>query len=487
MKNIIKFILDDKVIEIDFSIQTKYNPTLTVLNYLRSLNNHKGIKEGCAEGDCGACTIVLAEINDNGVIQYKTIDSCLVFLPMINGKQIITIENLETFTQGKSKLHFVQKSLVDTNGTQCGYCTPGVVMSLFGIYKNYINPSKEIIENSLAGNLCRCTGYKSIVDAAQIENVRNRVDKFSYNENFILKALKEINLDRETIFIDNGKQKYIKPFSISEAIKYIKNNSDAIIINGSTDIALRQTKKNEFFPKIIDLSDVYDLKHIKENEKSYNIGSGTCIENLRKYFIVKLPELYEILTVFASLQIRNIATIGGNIASASPIGDLLPLLFAYRAKIKLKSLNNDRLVDIEKFILGYRKTDLKKDEIISEIIIPKNNGNKLIKSYKISKRKNLDIATVHGAFSIAIEKNIITDIIIAFGGMSDMTKRAINTEKFFLGKKWTRKNVELAMLILENEFTPLSDARASSNFRKVVAKNLLLKFFIESKLEKSTF
>lgn len=476
----IRFVLDEKPVEIDFREFPELKPTTTVLNYLRSFPFHKGVKEGCAEGDCGACTIVVAEVGAGKKLVYKTLDSCLVFLPMIHGKQLITVENLASHENRQQILHPVQQMLVETNGTQCGYCTPGIIMSLFGLYKNHHQPSREIIEDALTGNLCRCTGYQPILEAAQKVCNEQGKDHFSTREKETLALLTSINENRETIEIRTLAQTYFKPFSLSEALRIRREFPEAIVINGSTDVALRQTKKKENLEKILDLSAVEELKTWQEDNSEFVIGAGLSLEQLKYKSEENLPALHHILKVFGSLQIRNLATIGGNVGSASPIGDLLPLLFVYGARVVLRSSSSERILPIGTFITGYRKTELHPDELITEIRIPGPGPDDRIKSYKVSKRKDLDISTVSGAFRVLIRDGLVSEIFIAYGGMAATTKRAGKAEEFLWGKSWSRSVIEKAMPFIEEEFNPISDARSEAEYRRKVGKNLLLKFYVDT-------
>ena len=478
MQETIRFVFDDRIVEVGFSDSSIFKPTSTVLTFLRSLPSFKGVKEGCAEGDCGACTVVLAEIGSQGKLVYRTIDSCLVFLPMIHGKQLITVEHLAFYKERHRILHPVQEMLIKTNGSQCGYCTPGVVMSLFGLFKTHQNPSRETIEDFLTGNLCRCTGYQAILEAAQKACSGNGTDHFSQYEPGVIGMLKEITGNTDTFECTKGTQHYLKPFTLTEALRLRKAFPASVIINGSTDVALRQTKKKELLTGIIDLSGVEEMCHYAEDQDAFVLGAGLSLEKVRLFAKERLPALHNILKVFGSLQIRNMATLGGNIGSASPIGDTLPLLIAYKAKIRVCSHGAERTIGIGDFITGYRKIALGDDELITEIIIPKTGPETLVSSYKVSKRRDMDISTVSAAFRIELHKGTISEIILAYGGMAPAPVRAIKTENFLNGKSWSRSTIEDAMSVLDKEFTPISDARAEAGYRNTVAKNLLMKFYL---------
>jgi xanthine dehydrogenase small subunit len=475
----IEFLLDGRLQRITFNGQQAMKPSTTVLNYLRSLDNHKGVKEGCAEGDCGACTIVVASPGADGSLVYEALDSCLVFLPMIHGKQLITVENLSQKENGQKVLHPVQQTMVTQNGSQCGYCTPGFVMSMFALYKNHHNPSTEVVLDALTGNLCRCTGYNPIVKAAKEACCHEGKDHFSPHEKQVYEDLKIINGKNQDIELAGGNQKYFLPAGLESALQLRKKYPDALIVCGATDAALRQTKKFEHLPLIMDLSRVAEIKKFEETEDAFVFGAGVNLERMKQLTENKLDALHDMLVVFGSLQIRNMATIGGNIGSASPIGDTLPLLFVYKAMVELASeAGGRRTVHIEDFITGYRKTALKPGELIVSVTIPKPSADSVIKSYKVSRRIDLDISTVSAAFALKLSHdNRVESIAMAYGGMAAQTQRARSAETFLQGKAWNMENIQQAMSMVEKEFTPISDARSDAEARKIAASNLLLKFF----------
>ena len=474
--SILKFVLDGKIVHLDLSEGQPSKPTTTVLNYLRSLPNHKGVKEGCAEGDCGACSVVIAELNDHGKLSYNAFDSCLIMLPMLDGKQLITVENVGT----SDSLHPVQKAMVDSDGSQCGYCTPGFIMSMFALYKNHEKPSRAVIDDALTGNLCRCTGYRPIVEAATKACAVPMADSLSESEGEIIKLLHSIQQKKCSLSFHATAAHYDRPYSLEEALKLKKEFPEALFNNGATDNGLILTKKKIGIASIIDLGGIKELKTIEVKKDELIVGSGASLEQLKQACKKSHPALFDTLKVFGSLQIRNFATLGGNIGSASPIGDTPPILMAYKARIVLESLRGKREMLLEDFITGYRQTDLKDDELIYKIIIPKAGKGVKINWYKISKRKDLDISTVSAGFRVQIEKDKVEDIALFYGGMAEKTKRASKTEQVLKDQPWTQSVVEKAMKAVDDDFTPISDARASAAGRKVMARNLLMKFWSDT-------
>jgi xanthine dehydrogenase small subunit len=472
----IRFVLDGQIHEIGGG---SLPASTTVLDYLRLLSNHKGVKEGCGEGDCGACTIVIAELNEYGNLVYKAVNSCLMFLPMLHGKQLITIENLAIHEAGNIILHPVQQALVDHYGSQCGYCTPGMVMSMFALYKNFQNPNPAEIQDNLSGNLCRCTGYVSINEAVIEACKLGPLDHFTGNEDAVAEMLREILSDKRCLLLQNNSQTYFSAFSLEDALEVRDLYPGIRIVAGATDLAVIQNKKQLFSSLLLDISQCNDMDFVMEDHGAWYIGGACKLEYLREFMHERLSALSGVLEVFGSRQVRNSATIGGNICNASPIGDLLPLLMVLDCSLTLMSKNGKRQVKISDFITGYRQTLLTERELLVMITIPRPSGDSMLKSYKLSRRREVDISTVSAAFYM--NKHNPDTLRIAFGGMADRVKRASLTETFLSGKSWTRDAVEAAMDILESEFQPISDARAQADSRRILAGNLLLRFYLESR------
>jgi len=470
--NKIKFVWENKVYLIN-----NPDPNETILNYVRLKLKKTGTKEGCAEGGCGACTIVLGELENNKII-YKAINSCISFVPSLEGKQLILVEDL---VSKNGTLHPVQNAMIKYHGSQCGFCTPGFVMSLFAMYKNFSSYNNEKIQDSISGNLCRCTGYRPIIDAAKSLNKANRLDQFNKNIKKTLNLLKNIN--SENLSIKNGNKKYFSPKNINELKKIIKGNPNSIFLSGGTDLSLNITKERKEINNIISLNSIKELKFIKERNGYIEVGAVTSLKEFELFIKKYYPDFNSILKRYGSVQIRNVATIAGNIATASPIGDTLPLLLSLDAKIVLQKKSNKTVLPIKNFFVSYRKTRLKKEQFIHSIIIPIFKKN-IFKAYKISKRFDDDISSVCASFNLEIVNKKIKSVKIAYGGMAAIPKRAINCEKTLVNSILSEEIFNKAKKTLEKDFAPIDDVRASKDYRMEIAKNLLMKCFLEIKNRK---
>ena len=472
--SVVKFIHNNKIMEIQ-----DVDPNETLLNYIREKLNKTGTKEGCAEGGCGACTVVLGYLKNNKIF-YQSVNACIVFLPTIHGKQLILVEDL---VSKDGSLHPVQKSMVNFHGSQCGFCTPGFVMSLFSMYKNFSSFNKKIIKNSIAGNLCRCTGYQPIINAAKSLNNKNKVDQFYQTKNETIKLLKIINKKNNSLTINRIDKKYFAPQTINELKILLKKYPKSKILSGGTDLSLIVTKERKTINSIIYINSIKELNYIKKNKKYIEIGATTPLIEFESEIIKHYPDFKDILERYGSVQIRNVATIAGNIATASPIGDTLPLLLALNAKIVISNSKNDKILYLKDFFINYRKTKLKNGQFIKLIKIPLLQNN-IFKAYKISKRIDDDISAVCASFNLNIKNNIIVSISIAYGGMAAIPKKALQCEKSLLNKDLSEKNINIAQKFLEKDFNPIDDMRASSQYRMKIAKNLLFKCFQEIKNNK---
>ena len=455
------------------------NPNTTVLEWLRD-NQLVGTKEGCASGDCGACTAVIGEIvtnNKSSNIEYKSINTCMALAYGLVGKHLVTVEGLAE----EGKLHPSQKAMVLENGSQCGFCTPGFVMSLFALYQNKNSVDLHQINEALSGNLCRCTGYKPIIAAAFSmfnEKSDEPLDYYKKNQKNITKILGELNNPKHISLSykkSNKTIKYDAPSTINELSNVLINSTSANIIAAGTDLSLEITQAMKEFSHIVSVNQVIELKEIKDNAKELEIGAAVSYEDAASSLISNWPDLGPFLQRFASLPIKNWATIGGNIANASPIGDMPPVLIALDAKLKLRKGPVSRTINLEDFFITYKKTVVQQGEFIERIIIPKPNENQRLITHKMSKRYEDDISAVCMAINITSTNNKPESFKIAFGGMSGIPQRSNRLENFLV-KNWQEDNIAaLSYKVLKEEFSPFTDVRATSEYRLQVSANLIKK------------
>ena len=473
VSNTIQFIYNNQICSIE-----NPDPNKTVLDYVRNDLKKNGTKEGCAEGGCGACTVVLGELKNSKLV-YKSINSCISFLPSINGKHLILVEDLMS---KKNELHPIQEAMVKFHGSQCGFCTPGFIMSLFAMYKNFKKFDDEIIEETLSGNLCRCTGYRPIIDAAKSLNNKRDNDHFKKDQTKIISLLKKINNNEVEIFHKN--KKYFSPKSLNNLKKIIKKNPHSYFLSGGTDLSLEVTKLRGEIKSIISLNSVKELKFVKKNKNYIEVGAGVSLYDFQNIIKSYYLDFYNILKRYGSVQIRNVGTVSGNIVTASPIGDTLPLLLSLDAVIKIQTKDTLKIIPLDQFFISYRKTKLKKGDFVYSVKIPINKKN-YFKAYKISKRFDDDISTVCASFNLLIKKNKIVKAKIAYGGMSEIPQRATSIEKILDNSTFSKELFLKAQNLIKDDFSPIDDMRASRNYRIEIAKNLLMKFFYEISTKKN--
>ncbi|MGE8505575.1 MAG: xanthine dehydrogenase small subunit [Pseudomonas sp.] len=449
------------------------DPNVTVLNYLREHVGKTGTKEGCASGDCGACTVVVGELIGDRV-RYRTLNSCLTFVSSLHGKQLITVEDLKH----QGKLHSVQQAMVDCHGSQCGFCTPGFIMSLFALQKNSSGYDKGATMEALAGNLCRCTGYRPIIDAAEQACCQKQPDQFDAFESTTVAQLKRI-APRETAELNSGDKRCLVPLTVADLADLYAANPEARLLAGGTDLALEVTQFHRELPVMIYVGHIEDMKRIEVTDKDIEIGAAAALSDCYEALASEYPDFGELLHRFASLQIRNQGTLGGNIGNASPIGDAPPLLIALGAQIALRQGNNRRILPLQDYFLDYKVTARQEAEFIEKIIVPRAQPNQAFRAYKVSKRLDDDISAVCAAFNLTIENGVVSEARIAFGGMAAIPKRAAACEAALVGSAWYPGVIERACDALAEDFTPLSDFRASKEYRLLAAQNLLRKFFLE--------
>ncbi|MEM7223329.1 MAG: xanthine dehydrogenase small subunit [Pseudomonadota bacterium] len=469
MGKAISFLLGDAERHLD-----SVDPNLTVLRYLREVEGLTGTKEGCAEGDCGACTVVLGESNGERM-HYRAVNACILFTPALDGKQLIAIEHLKG---ADDRLHPAQDAMVQTHGTQCGFCTPGFIMSLFALYEEPGAPDRARIDDTLAGNLCRCTGYGPIVKAAR--------DMKSLEPNTpacvkpgIARQLDRLS-DGDGLAFESKDGRFFAPRTADELADLLLAHPKATILSGGTDVGLWVTKALRHLDPVIHTGQVAELKELRQFDDHLEIGAAVTYEDAHEVIAQHFPDFGEVIRRLGCRQVRNVGTIGGNIGNGSPIGDSPPPLIALGARLVLRRGAERREIALEDYFIDYGKQDRQPGEFIERIIMPLETAAGELRCYKISKRFDQDISAVLGAFNLRITDGRVERARICYGGMAGTPKRALACEAALTGQPWTLETVQQGRVALDSDFTPMSDQRASAGYRMLVAKNLLTKVYHET-------
>ena len=468
----IRFVLDGAVVTVD-----SVAPTKTVLNFLREDLGRTGTKEGCAEGDCGACTVVVGELVGE-TLELKTVNACIQFVPSLDGKALFTVEDLR---QADGELHPVQQAMVDCHGSQCGFCTPGFVMSLWSLYLEHeqqgTRPAEPEIRNALTGNLCRCTGYRPILEAgARMFDL----PRASFDREALRTQLKSLARNASFVYQHDG-QRFFAPRSLAELTELRASHPQATILAGNTDVGLWVNKQLRELPEIIYIGYIAELREIRERGRTLRIGAGASLTDAYQALAGPYPGLREMWERFASVPIRNAGTMGGNVANGSPIGDSMPALIVLGARVVLTRRAGSRTLPMEDLYVGYMKKAMAPDEILEAIEVPLPRASLAFRTYKVSKRYDSDISAVCAAFALDLDGERIAECRVAFGGMAATPKRASAAEAALRGKRWTEETARAAMDALTADYAPLTDMRASAAYRLQVAQNLLYRFFLETR------
>lgn len=470
MRRGIRFLLGDELREVD-----DLPSTMTVLDWLRLQEQRVGTKEGCNEGDCGACTVVVVRpFGDR--LRYQAVNACIQPVGTLDGCQLITIEHLAT---ASGTLHSVQQSMVDSHGSQCGFCTPGFVMSMFALTKLVDGvPCRRVIDDGLAGNLCRCTGYAPIIRALESVCAKRVPDQFDAREAQTLARLAAL-CDEETVAIEHATGTFYAPASIDALSDILLANPHATIVAGSTDVGLWVTKHMRTLDPVVWIGRVRELQTTDEAGATVEIGAAVtytaAMPLLAKYY----PDIESLFRRLGSTQIRNAGTVGGNIANGSPIGDASPALIALGATLHLRRGQEQRSLPLQDCFMGYGMQDRRPGEFVARISVPKPTADTQFRAYKISKRFDQDISAVMGAFLLRLDEGKVIEARVAFGGMAETPKRAIAVERALSGGLLDAATVAAAKTALATDFSPISDMRASAGYRLRVAQNLIERLFVE--------
>lgn len=465
----IRFLLDGELVEL-----TDVDPTRTVLQYLREDLRRKGSKEGCAEGDCGACTVVIAELDGSGeTIRRKAINSCIQFLPTLDGKELITVESLATGTE----LHPVQTAMIDAHGSQCGFCTPGFVMSLYALYETNRNPGRQDIDDALAGNLCRCTGYRPIIAAAREMFELPRVA--SEDNAAALRVLQR----ESALRLEHKGRTFYAPVTADEFASLLQSHPEATILAGGTDVGLWVTKQHRDLETVIYTGRIKGIADVKLGATHVEIGAAATLSDAVPLIVEHYPGLDELFRRFASPPIRNAGTLGGNIANGSPIGDSMAALMVVDTSLVLRCGDVEREISLNDFYHDYMVNDLQPGEFVAHIRIPLPTADAVVVSQKWSKRFDQDISAICTAYRLELDGDKVASFRMACGGLAPTVRRAANTEAAIVGQSWSAALIETACAALQEDFAPISDMRASADGRLHACQNLLRRFFAQTKGE----
>ena len=447
-------------------------PTMTVLDYLRTVLRLTGTKEGCGEGDCGACTIMIGR-REEGRLRYDAVNSCLMLVPQLEGTAVVTVEGL---TAPDGSLHPVQQALLEADATQCGFCTPGFAVAMAAFQHGGEPARDELIHEALAGNLCRCTGYRPIVAACR-GIAGGALDHLAERARADADGLAGLSPITEYRHRD---QCFFLPRTLAELARLVKEHPDAKLWAGGTDLGIMIGKERRPVAKLIATSWVPELKRIIVGPEWIEFGAAVTYSEALPYFDVSFPAFGALARRLGSRQIRNLGTIAGNLATASPIGDTLPCLIALDATVVVRSIDGPRPRPIEKFITGYRRTVLAAGEFIESVRLPRLGGAQHFHAYKLSKRFDQDISTVVAGFRIALVDGVVQSLRAAFGGMAAMAKRASAVEAAIVGQPWTASTLADIEQVMLRDFAPMDDHRGSAGYRMRAAANLLRRLQIET-------
>ncbi|SFN65077.1 xanthine dehydrogenase small subunit [Mesorhizobium sp. NFR06] len=453
-------------------------PDTTLLDWLRLNRSLRGTKEGCAEGDCGACTVLVGKLSAEGLV-YESVNACIRFMASLDGTHVVTVEHLRG--DGEN-LHPVQQAMVDFHGSQCGFCTPGFIMSLYGLWMKTPDPSDAAIEKALQGNLCRCTGYEAIMRAAHAISSYGKAakDPLAVERKHITARLKTLR-DGARVEVGSDKQRLIVPSDVDDFAAVLEKEPGATIVAGSTDVGLWVTKHMRDIAPAIFIGGLDGLRTMSEADGTITIGAAVTYTEAFETLSKRIPALGPLVDRIGGEQVRNMGTIGGNIANGSPIGDLPPPLIALGAQLTLRKGSARRTIPLETFFIAYGKQDRQPGEFVEAVHVSVPARDKKFAVYKVTKRRDEDITATLGAFCLSLARDgTVADIRIAYGGMAPTPKRAIAVEKALIGKTWSEATVEAAMAEYASDFTPITDMRATAEYRALAARNLLLRFYVET-------